>query len=236
MSCGKGVLWSLIETALGKGGPKLLARVPSPYGKALTLAFNYGLRYLPKDKVKCKELSSYRLELGVSRSGRLIGGARALTYHPIKAESVVPGNERSTRSSSSRPRPSDASMKVAVSIDGGTPASRELYGRVQRAIASDRTAQPHPVRRPSRDPPGLDRADRRHRRRGVHLIPPLYPHHGLNIRVGRNVFINQACMLNDIGGIEIGDDVVVEPAGEPAHGGHPLIRVGDAGRSWRRRS
>jgi hypothetical protein len=91
MSCGKGVLWSLIETVAGKGGPRLLARVPSPYGKALTLAFNYGLRYLPKDKVKCKALSTYRLELGVSRNGRLIGGARAQTYHPIKAESLVPG-------------------------------------------------------------------------------------------------------------------------------------------------
>jgi hypothetical protein len=91
MSCGKGVLWSVIETIAGKGGPKLLARVPSPYGKALTLAFNYGLRYLPKDKITCKELSSYRIELAVSSSGRLVGGARALTYHPIKAESVVPG-------------------------------------------------------------------------------------------------------------------------------------------------
>jgi hypothetical protein len=54
---------------------------------------HYGLRYLPKDKVKCKALSTYRLELGVSRSGRLIGGARAQTYHPIKAESVVPGHQ-----------------------------------------------------------------------------------------------------------------------------------------------
>jgi hypothetical protein len=93
MSCGKGVLWSLIETVAGKGGPKLLARVPNPYGKALALAFNYGLRYLPKDKVKCKALSTYRLELGVSRSGRLIGDARAQTYHPIQAESVVPGHQ-----------------------------------------------------------------------------------------------------------------------------------------------
>jgi hypothetical protein len=49
------------------------------------------VRLSPKDTVKCRELSSYRLELGVSRSGRLIGGARALTYYPIKAESLVPG-------------------------------------------------------------------------------------------------------------------------------------------------
>jgi hypothetical protein len=35
----------------------------------LKLALKLGLRYLPKDRVKCRELSSYRLELGVSRSG-----------------------------------------------------------------------------------------------------------------------------------------------------------------------
>ncbi len=69
----------------------MLDRVPTPYGRALKLALKVGLRYLPKDKVACRELSSYRLELGVSRSGRLIGGARALTYFPIKAESLVPG-------------------------------------------------------------------------------------------------------------------------------------------------
>lgn len=91
MSCGTGVLWSLIEAALGKGGPPLLDRVPSPYGRALKLALKLGMRYLPKDKLRCRALSSYRLELGVSRSGRLIGGATALTYHPVKVESLVPG-------------------------------------------------------------------------------------------------------------------------------------------------
>jgi hypothetical protein len=91
MACGRGVLWSLIGLAAGKGGPPLLDRVPGPYGRALKLAFKLGMRYLPKDKIECKALSSYRLELGVSRSGRLIGGARALTYHPIKSESLVPG-------------------------------------------------------------------------------------------------------------------------------------------------
>jgi hypothetical protein len=47
MSCGKGVLWSLIEAVAGKAGPKLLAHVPNPYGQALTLAFRYSLRFLP---------------------------------------------------------------------------------------------------------------------------------------------------------------------------------------------
>jgi acetyltransferase-like isoleucine patch superfamily enzyme len=55
-----------------------------------------------------------------------------------------------------------------------------------------------------------------------HLIPPLYSDHGVNIRVGSNVFINQACVLNDIGGIEIGDDVMVGPGAMLLTSGHPL--------------
>lgn len=43
------------------------------------------------------------------------------------------------------------------------------------------------------------------------LIPPVYSDHGINIRLGSNVFINQGCQLNDIGGIEIEDDVMIGP-------------------------
>jgi acetyltransferase-like isoleucine patch superfamily enzyme len=54
------------------------------------------------------------------------------------------------------------------------------------------------------------------------LIPPLYCDHGINIRVGRNVFINQRCQLNDIGGIEIGDDVMIGPGVSLITSGHPV--------------
>jgi acetyltransferase-like isoleucine patch superfamily enzyme len=113
-------------------------------------------------------------------------------------------------------------MKVEVAIDGGTPESRALYGRVQRAIGlterlnripyADREA----IRRAWIELTGatVDEA--------FHLIPPLYSDHGLHIRVGRNVFINQACMLNDIGGLEIGDDVMIGPRVSLLTAGHPL--------------
>lgn len=55
-----------------------------------------------------------------------------------------------------------------------------------------------------------------------HLIPPVYSDHGVNIRVGRNVFINQGCRFNDIGGIEIGDDVMIGPGVSLITSGHPL--------------
>jgi acetyltransferase-like isoleucine patch superfamily enzyme len=115
-----------------------------------------------------------------------------------------------------------ALMKVEVSIDGGTPESRELYGRVQRAMGlTERLNRiPYGDREAIRQAwieltgTGVDEA--------FDLIPPLYCDHGLNIRVGRNVFINQACMLNDIGGIEIGDDVMISPRVSLLTAGHPL--------------
>ena len=54
------------------------------------------------------------------------------------------------------------------------------------------------------------------------LIPPVYSDHGVNIRLGRNVFINQRCQLNDIGGIEIGDDVMIGPGVSLISSGHPV--------------
>ncbi|MFV2115772.1 sugar O-acetyltransferase [Micromonospora sp. LOL_025] len=55
-----------------------------------------------------------------------------------------------------------------------------------------------------------------------HLIPPVYSDHGVNIRIGRNVFVNQGCRFNDIGGIEIGDDVMIGPSVSLITSGHPV--------------
>ena len=113
-------------------------------------------------------------------------------------------------------------MKVELSIDAGTPESGELYERVQRAIGLTERLN----RIPYHDREAIRRAWIELTGTGVdeafHLIPPLYSDHGLNIRVGRNVFINQACMLNDIGGIEIGDDVMIGPRVSLLTAGHPL--------------
>lgn len=55
-----------------------------------------------------------------------------------------------------------------------------------------------------------------------HLIPPVYSDHGINIRLGRNVFVNQGCRFNDIGGIEIGDQVMIGPDVSLISSGHPV--------------
>jgi acetyltransferase-like isoleucine patch superfamily enzyme len=54
------------------------------------------------------------------------------------------------------------------------------------------------------------------------LIPPVYSEQGINIRVGRNVFINQNCTLSDIGGITIGDEVFIGPRVSLITSGHPV--------------
>jgi acetyltransferase-like isoleucine patch superfamily enzyme len=44
----------------------------------------------------------------------------------------------------------------------------------------------------------------------LRLIPPVHSDCGLNLRIGRNVVVNQGCRLDDIGGISLGDDVTAE--------------------------
>jgi len=54
------------------------------------------------------------------------------------------------------------------------------------------------------------------------LVPPFYATDGENTRVGRNVFINQNCTMYDLGGIDIGDDVMIGPNVSIITSGHPL--------------
>ncbi len=57
---------------------------------------------------------------------------------------------------------------------------------------------------------------------GFTLIPPFYTAGGDEIRVGRNVFINQNCTFYDLGGLHIGDDVMIGPNVSIITTGHPL--------------
>ena len=109
-----------------------------------------------------------------------------------------------------------------ITIHGGTPESRALYERIQRAIGlTERLnripfAEADAIRAAWSELTGADVDPT------FSLIPPVYSDHGLNIRVGRNVFVNQGCTLSDIGGIEIGDDVLIGPHVSLISSGHPL--------------
>lgn len=54
------------------------------------------------------------------------------------------------------------------------------------------------------------------------LIPPFYTAGGNEIHVGRNVFINQNCTFYDLGGLDIGDNVMIGPNVNIITTGHPL--------------
>jgi acetyltransferase-like isoleucine patch superfamily enzyme len=54
------------------------------------------------------------------------------------------------------------------------------------------------------------------------LLPPFYTAGGSELRVGRNVFINQNCTFYDLGGLDIADDVMIGPNVSLITTGHPL--------------
>ena len=57
---------------------------------------------------------------------------------------------------------------------------------------------------------------------GFTLIPPFYATGGTGMKVGRNVFVNQNCTFYDLGGLEIGDDVMIGPNVSLITSGHPV--------------
>jgi acetyltransferase-like isoleucine patch superfamily enzyme len=56
----------------------------------------------------------------------------------------------------------------------------------------------------------------------VVLVPPFYATGGENTRIGLNVFINQNCTMYDLGGIDIGDGVMIGPNVSLISSGHPI--------------
>jgi acetyltransferase-like isoleucine patch superfamily enzyme len=112
--------------------------------------------------------------------------------------------------------------KNEVLISAGTPESRAIYAGVRRAIARCERLNLLPYE----DFDGVRAAWSELTGQAVddsfHLIPPVRSDQGVNIRVGSNVFINHGCTLNDIGGIEIGDEVMIGPNVSLLSSGHPL--------------
>ena len=54
------------------------------------------------------------------------------------------------------------------------------------------------------------------------LIPPFYATGGSGMRIGRNVFVNQNCTFYDLGGLDIGDDVMIGPNVSLITSSHPI--------------
>jgi acetyltransferase-like isoleucine patch superfamily enzyme len=55
-----------------------------------------------------------------------------------------------------------------------------------------------------------------------HLIPPSYADFGLNITIGRSVFIGYECMFTGHGAIDIADEVMIANKVNLVTAGHPV--------------
>jgi acetyltransferase-like isoleucine patch superfamily enzyme len=55
-----------------------------------------------------------------------------------------------------------------------------------------------------------------------HLIPPFYADYGLNITIGRSVFIGYECMFTGHGAIDIADEVMIANKVNLVTAGHPV--------------
>lgn len=54
------------------------------------------------------------------------------------------------------------------------------------------------------------------------LLPPFYTDYGQNIRIGKEVFVNQSCTFMDRGGITIEDNVLIAPKVNLVTTNHPI--------------
>ena len=54
------------------------------------------------------------------------------------------------------------------------------------------------------------------------VLPPFYCDYGLGASFGEHVFINQGCFFLDLGGITIGDRVMIGPRVTLSTAGHPV--------------
>jgi acetyltransferase-like isoleucine patch superfamily enzyme len=54
------------------------------------------------------------------------------------------------------------------------------------------------------------------------ILPPFYCDYGLGVTFGERVFINQGCFFLDLGGITIGDRVLIGPRVTLSTAGHPV--------------
>lgn len=113
-------------------------------------------------------------------------------------------------------------MRNENRVPRGTPESRAFAERTQ--VAMGLTARLNAL-------PFDDVTGRRHLLERIFsgplpesltILPPLYCDHGLRTTFGDRVFVNQGCYFLDLGGISVGDRVMVGPGVTLSTAGHPV--------------
>lgn len=103
-----------------------------------------------------------------------------------------------------------------------TTASRELVERVKvatrlsAALSAHCMDEPRPIREAFEELIGKAVGD------SLTLIPPFYTDYGLNITVGRSVFIGYECAFTGHAPIDIADDVMIAHKVNLITAGHPV--------------
>lgn len=113
-----------------------------------------------------------------------------------------------------------------VLIVAGTPESRAMGERIGTAIARCERLNQIPYADTEAVRSAWSELTGQPVDATFRLVPPVRVDHGVNLRVGRNVFINHGCTISDIGGIDIGDDVLIGPNVSLLSSGHPVEPLG----------
>lgn len=107
-------------------------------------------------------------------------------------------------------------------IVAGTPESRAMGDRIEIAIARCERLNQIPYSDSDAIRAAWTELTGQAVDESFRLVPPIRVDHGVNLRVGRKVFINHSCTVSDIGGVEIGDEVLIAPNVSLLSSGHPL--------------
>lgn len=109
-----------------------------------------------------------------------------------------------------------------IVIRARTPESAAMVASVERAMAITRSLNRLTFSDADEIRTLFSRLIGREVDESFSLIPPFYTTGGENIRLGRNVFINQNCTMYDLGGIDIAEDVLIGPNVSIITSGHPV--------------
>lgn len=98
-------------------------------------------------------------------------------------------------------------LNTGKEVEAGSPVHQHMHGLSQRALKI--THQMNDSYRTPEELSSLMETLTMQKIEGLGLFPPFNTDCGINIHIGRNVFINSGCKFQDHGGIYIGDDVLI---------------------------
>jgi len=98
-------------------------------------------------------------------------------------------------------------MNAGKEVEANSSVHMHMHGLSQRALKI--THEMNDSYHSSDEPQELMEQLTAHKIQNLGLFPPFYSDCGINIHLGKNVFINAGCKFQDQGGIYIGDDVLI---------------------------